>query len=248
MVKIVTIENHFIEIQVDATDSVWVMIHSGSRNLGKVVAEYHNKVAKDLNASFYSIVPANYDLAFLPLDSIEGRKYMEEMNVCVKFADANRRFMFAKIVQVFQNFFGNSEIEFLHSIHHNYACIENHFGQNVVVHRKGATSAKKDEIGIIPGSQGTASYIVRGLGNKESFMSCSHGAGRKMSRTKAKNELDLQEQIAILDEQGIIHSMNNTNSLDEAPGAYKDIDEVMNNQSDLVDILEKLNPIAVIKG
>ena len=134
------------------------------------------------------------------------------------------------------------------NIAHNYARMESHFGENVIVHRKGATSAKKGEIGIIPGSQGTCSYIVEGLGNPESFESCSHGAGRKMSRTKAKEELNLEDEIAILDKQGIIHGIRSKKELDEASGAYKDIDEVMENQEDLVRILVKLTPLAVIKG
>jgi RNA-splicing ligase RtcB len=118
----------------------------------------------------------------------------------------------------------------------------------VMIHRKGATLARQDTIGIIPGSQGTKSYIVKGLGNEESFMSCSHGAGRKMSRTKAQNELNLEEEIRKLDEKGIIHSVRHKNDLDEASGAYKDIDVVMNNQKDLVEILVELTPLAVIKG
>lgn len=134
------------------------------------------------------------------------------------------------------------------NIAHNYAKYENHFGQNVIVHRKGATSAKEGEIGIIPGSQGTASYIVEGLGNPESFMSCSHGAGRKMSRTRARNELDLENERKILEDQGILHSIRHESDLDEASSAYKDIDEVMENQSDLVKIKVKLTPLAVVKG
>ena len=131
-------------------------------------------------------------------------------------------------------------------IHHNYAILENHFGENVMLHRKGATSAKKDEVGIIPGSQGTYSYIVKGLGNPDSFMSCSHGAGRKLSRKKAKSTLNLAEEQKKL--KGIVHSVRNASDLDEAPGSYKDIDEVMGNQKDLVEIMYKLAPMAVLKG
>lgn len=134
------------------------------------------------------------------------------------------------------------------NIHHNYAAIENHFGKNVWVHRKGATSAKEGQLGIIPGSQGTSSYIVKGKGNPESFMSCSHGAGRKMSRTKAQKELSFEEEIIKLNEKGVIHSIRNKKDLDEASGAYKDIDVVMEEQQDLVDIVVKLEPLAVIKG
>lgn len=131
---------------------------------------------------------------------------------------------------------------------HNYAQMEHHFGKNVLVHRKGATSAAEDEIGIIPGSQGTKSYIVKGLGNPESFMSCSHGAGRAMGRKQAQRDLNLEAEIRKLDEQGIIHGIRSVKDLDEAAGAYKDISIVMDNQSDLVEIVTELTPLAVIKG
>jgi tRNA-splicing ligase RtcB len=140
-----------------------------------------------------------------------------------------------------------SEIDFI-NIAHNYARWESHFGTNVIVHRKGATSAREGEIGIIPGSQGTKSYIVQGKGNPESFQSCSHGAGRSMGRKQAQRELNLEEEIAKLNDKGIVHSIRQTKDLDEAPGAYKDINVVMENQSDLVEILVELNPLAVIKG
>ena len=126
--------------------------------------------------------------------------------------------------------------------------MENHFGKNVMVHRKGATLARTDTIGIIPGSQGSKSYIVQGLGNPESFMSCSHGAGRKLGRKQAQKQLNLAEEQRKLDEQGILHSIRGEKDLDEAAGAYKDIYTVMDNQKDLVKILVELSPIAVIKG
>jgi len=134
------------------------------------------------------------------------------------------------------------------NIAHNYAKMENHFGQNLLVHRKGATLAIEKTIGIIPGSQGSKSYIVQGKGNKDSFNSCSHGAGRLMSRTQAKKELSLEKEIANLEKQGILHSIRGVGQLDEAPSAYKDIQEVMANQKDLVEILVELTPLAVIKG
>jgi tRNA-splicing ligase RtcB len=133
-------------------------------------------------------------------------------------------------------------------IAHNYSRMENHFGENVMIHRKGATSAKEFEFGIIPGSMGSSSYIVRGLGNPESFCSCSHGAGRKMGRNEAQKKLILEDEIKRLDEQGIIHGVRNVSDLDEATGAYKDINEVMNNQKDLVEIVVELKPLGVIKG
>jgi len=134
------------------------------------------------------------------------------------------------------------------NIHHNYAAWENHYGKNVIVHRKGATLARENTVGIIPGSQGTKSYIVQGKGNKESFTSCSHGAGRRMGRKQATRELCLEDEIKRLDEQGIVHGIRNASDLDEAAGAYKDIDMVMDNQKDLVDILVELQPLGVIKG
>ena len=134
------------------------------------------------------------------------------------------------------------------NIQHNYAALENHFRKDVWVHRKGATLATADTIGIIPGSQGTSSYIVKGKGNKASLCSCSHGAGRKMSRTKAREKLNLEAEQKILNDKGILHNITRIEDLDEAASAYKDIDEVMKQQADLVDILVKLEPLAVIKG
>jgi tRNA-splicing ligase RtcB len=134
------------------------------------------------------------------------------------------------------------------NIAHNYAAMENHFGENVLVHRKGATRARDGEIGIIPGSQGTKSYIVRGRGSRESFESCSHGAGRKLGRMQAQRTLNLAEEIAKLDAAGVVHGIRSVKELDEAPGSYKDISEVMANQADLVDILVELSPMGVIKG
>ena len=134
------------------------------------------------------------------------------------------------------------------NIAHNYATMENHFGTNVIIHRKGATSACDGEIGIIPGSQGTYSYIVKGKGNRDSFNSCSHGAGRRMGRKQAQRELNLEDEQKILDDKGVIHSVRGVKDLDEAPSAYKDIETVMSNQTDLVEIVTELTPLAVIKG
>jgi tRNA-splicing ligase RtcB len=241
--------NHFIEIQSDEAGQIWVMIHSGSRNLGFKVAKHYNKVAVDLNTKWHSSIPKEWELAFLPFDTDEARKYLVEMGYCVQFALANRQLMLDRVLDclsdVFDQAIGNHKRI---NIAHNYARMENHFGKDVMVHRKGATSAKLDEIGIIPGSQGSASFIVRGLGNRDSFASCSHGAGRKMGRKQACRELDLELEQNALEGQGIIHSVRGTQDLDEAPGAYKDIDKVMANQSDLVEITTKLRPLAVVKG
>jgi len=241
--------NHFIEIQHGSDGFIWVMIHSGSRNLGKQVAEFYNQKAKKLNERWHSSVPASYDLAFLPIETDEARAYMTEMNYCVDFALANRQLMMERVQHAFQSVLKGA-VQFDESINiaHNYAAWENHFGENVLVHRKGATRARRGEIGIIPGSQGTKSYIVEGLGNSESFESCSHGAGRVMGRKQAQRELDLENEIKCLDDKGIIHGIRHRRDLDEATGAYKNIDTVMANQQDLVNIKVELEPLAVVKG
>ena len=239
--------NHFIEIQMDGYHQIWVMIHSGSRNLGFKVAKHYNKIAVDLNAKWHSSVPKEQELAFLPLDTGEARQYLHEMDYCVRYALANRQLMMDRVFECITDVF-TPAVHIMERINiaHNYARMEHHFGKDVMVHRKGATSAREDEIGIIPGSQGSASFIVRGLGNRESFMSCSHGAGRKMGRKAACRELSLEDEQARM--SGIIHSVRDTNDLDEAPGAYKDIEEVMDNQCDLVEVKTRLRPLAVVKG
>lgn len=240
--------NHFIEIQKGSDGHIWIMIHSGSRNIGLKVAEHYNRLATKLNERWFSEIPSKLQLAFLPIETQEAKEYMSEMQYCVDFAFANRKLMMENIKASFETELTDfAELDFV-NIAHNYARWENHFDTNVIVHRKGATSAKNGEIGIIPGSQGTKSYIVKGKGNPESFESCSHGAGRALSRKKAQNTLSLEEEIARLDNQNIIHAIRNKKDLDEAPGAYKNIDIVMENQKDLVDIEVELTPMAVIKG
>ena len=170
------------------------------------------------------------------------------MLYCVVFALCNRRLMMQRIQEVIADALPGTEFEPMINIAHNYAAWEEHYGENVVVHRKGATLADKGVIGIIPGSQGTASYIVEGLGNPESFRSCSHGAGRVLSRTAAIKTLNLKEEIAALNAKGIVHAIRTQSDMEEASGAYKDIDMVMAQQSDLVEIKTRLLPIAVIKG
>jgi len=234
------------------------MIHSGSRNLGKQVADHYNKIAKLNNEKWFSSIPKEDDLAFLPADSLMGENYIREMNYCVEFALANRKLMMGRIQNIFADQFdyldANDDrmpgigFDEIINIAHNYASQENHFGQNVWVHRKGATLAREGTIGIIPGSQGTKSYIVEGLGNKDSFESCSHGAGRKMGRKMAERTLNLEDEQKKLDDQGIIHSVRGVGDLDEATGAYKDIAEVMENQKDLVKIVVELSPLGCIKG
>jgi len=239
--------NHFIEIQKDSDGNIGAMIHSGSRNIGKQVADHYNKLAKELNSKWHTAVPKDWDLASLPTDSEEGKAYIDEMNYCKEFACANRQFMMDLIKDSFNKNLGAKALE-EYDVPHNYARLEKHFGKNVWVHRKGATSALKGELGLIPGSQGTSSYIVEGLGNMFSFNSCSHGAGRKMGRNDAKRNLNFVDEKKLLDDQGILHSVRSVSDLDEASGAYKNIEDVMNNQIDLVKITEKLSPMAVVKG
>jgi tRNA-splicing ligase RtcB len=239
--------NHFIEFQVDGHGDVCIMIHSGSRNLGKQVADYYNKEAVKLNAKWYTSVTPEMQLAFLPLDYGIAQAYMAEMQYCVDYARTNRTQMMLNILDIIDSYPLDPDGP-ISDVAHNYARRERHYGKDVIVHRKGATSARENELGIIPGSQGTASYIVKGRGNRESFMSCSHGAGRVMGRKQAQRELSVKDEQDRLDKMGVLHRIRGEKDLDEAPSAYKDIDQVMANQSDLVEIVSKLKPIAVIKG
>jgi tRNA-splicing ligase RtcB len=237
--------NHFIEIQKGSDGYVWVMIHSGSRNIGLQVANHYNKLAETLNKQWYSAIPKEWQLAFLPMDTSEGEMYLAEMNYCVDFALANRKLMMDRIQTIF-NSLTACQFDPLINIAHNYAVMEHHFGRNVMVHRKGATKATQGLTGIIPGSMGTKSYIVEGSGNPESFTSCSHGAGRRMGRKQATETLNLEEEQKKM--TGILGAPRTRKELEEAPGAYKDIDVVMENQKDLVAIKVELLPLAVIKG
>lgn len=239
--------NHFIEIQTDSKGDIWIMIHSGSRNLGYKVAKYYNNLAKEMNKKWYVSIPSEWDMAFLPRDSKEAKFYINEMNYCIDFAVTNRTAMMNRVYDAFNDFVTVNQLSFINKPH-NFAAIENHFGHNVIIHRKGATKAMQGELGMIPGSQGTKSYIVSGAGNKDSFKSCSHGAGRKLGRKAAKRELNLKNEIEKMKTLGVIHNIKTENDLDEAAGAYKDIDVVMKNQKDLVNIQVELIPLAVIKG
>ncbi|MDD3051094.1 MAG: RtcB family protein [Candidatus Cloacimonetes bacterium] len=240
--------NHFIEIQKDTDNYVWIMIHSGSRNIGLKVAEHYRKLADEFCLKKNQVNLVKQQLSYLPSNSEEAKNYLSEMKWCINFALENRKNMLSVVRDIFTNIF--KEIDFSNTINiaHNYAELEEHFGVQVYLHRKGATKAEMGTIGIIPGSQGTKSYIVSGRGNPESFKSCSHGAGRIMSRHQAVKNLNLRKEIEKLDFKGIIHGMKKRSDLDEASGAYKDINEVMRNQEDLVDILTILTPLAVVKG
>jgi len=247
--------NHFIEIQADHNNDVWIMVHSGSRNLGHTTASHHDKIAQKLNAQWHSSVPKGWQLAFLPTDSDAGALYLREMDYCVRFATHNRHLMTQRIVEALYETcsipavpFEEATLRAYLDMPHNYAAMENHFGKNVMVHRKGAIRARIGERGIIPGSQGAPSYIVQGKGNEQSFQSASHGAGRRMGRKQAQRELNLQDEQAQLDALGTLHAVRGVSDLDEAPSAYKDIATVMANQEDLVEIEYTLRPLATIKA
>lgn len=250
--------NHFLEFQRDEESNLWIMIHSGSRKFGMSICNHYDAIARDLNKKYFSTVDDKDELAFLSMDTEEGLAYFEDMTYATDFAFRNRQKMMYETMEVVKNCilkyegkkvsFDNLTDEGMINIHHNYASLERHYGKSVYVHRKGATRANVGEFGIIPGSQGSNSYIVEGLGNRDSFMSCSHGAGRKMGRKAATRELDLAKELKHMDDLGIIHGMRSEKDLDEAVGAYKDIDTVMEEQKDLVSIKYKLRPIAVLKG
>ena len=249
--------NHFIELQADTDGVIWMMLHSGSRNLGYRVANYYHRLARSLNEKWRTAIPSP-DLAFLPLDESEGEAYLRDMNFALAYARENRRCMMEVFKEVLSHHLPGIKFTEEINIHHNYAAVENHFGRDVWVHRKGATSARRDELGIIPGSMGTSSYIVRGLGNPESFTSCSHGAGRRMGRKDADRRLTVEECDRAM--AGIVYDRwhragghgkrggRGLLDLSEAPQAYKDIDTVIANQRDLVEPVVKLRPLGVIKG
>jgi tRNA-splicing ligase RtcB len=240
--------NHFIEIQQGDDGHVWLMVHSGSRNIGLKVARHYNQLACRLNEKWRSSVPPKWQLAFLPLDSSRAWNYIAEMRYCVDFALASRTRMMERLQEAVSE--AVPEVSFLQFINiaHNYAAMEHHFGKDVMVHRKGATRARSGEYGIIPGSQGSRSFIVKGKGNPDSFSSCSHGAGRVLGRKQAQRTLDLAREQKQLDALGVLHELRGKRNLDEAPGAYKDIETVMESQQDLVDIEVALTPLAVVKG
>jgi len=239
--------NHFIELQRGSDGRIWIMLHSGSRNFGYTIAREYYQIAR-ADAVAHGLVLPDIQLAPLFLGTREAEEYLAAMTFAQEFAAASRRLMLERTMEAVEREFPAVEFGEEVNIHHNFAAMEEHFGQRVVVHRKGATSARTEEVGIIPGSQGTCSYIVEGLGNPASFYSCSHGAGRVMGRREARRRLDLHKEQKKLEEQGILHALHSPRDLDEAASAYKDIDEVMELQRDLVNVRVKLTPLAVIKG
>jgi tRNA-splicing ligase RtcB len=239
--------NHFIEICVDGDDSrVWVLLHSGSRNIGKVTAEKHIGKAKGLMRRMAVELPDS-DLAYFAQDTEEFSDYVEDLRWCQDFALLNRRIMLAEVTDELRRSLGvgNLGLEPEIHCHHNYVAWERHFGKDVMVTRKGAIRARRGELGIIPGSMGTGSFVVRGLGNPEAFDSAPHGAGRKMSRGAARRAFtreDLETQTAG------VECRKDAGVIDEIPGAYKPIGEVIANSSDLVEVVARLKQVVCVKG
>jgi tRNA-splicing ligase RtcB (3'-phosphate/5'-hydroxy nucleic acid ligase) len=234
--------NHFIELCLDTDDSVWLMLHSGSRNIGKTLAEVHMTEARKLG---HNAGLPDRDLAVFLAGTPEMAAYRRDLYWAQEYARLNRAVMLELYKDVLRGFFPSINFEDAVFCHHNYVAEEHHFGEELFVTRKGAIRAGKGELGIIPGSMGTKSYIVRGLGNPESFSSASHGAGRKMSRNKAKERFtvrDLEEQT-----KGV-ECRKDRGVLDEIPKAYKDIDKVMANQADLVEVVAQLKQVLCVKG
>lgn len=239
--------NHFIELCLDEADKVWIMLHSGSRGIGNRIGQYFISKAKE-EMERYHIDLKMKDLAYLPEGTELFKDYWQALTWAQNYARCNRELMFDKTLRAIDKAFKGKRIRTTSSIvncHHNYATRENHFGQNVIVTRKGAVCARKGMLGIIPGSMGTKSYIVKGKGNKESFESCSHGAGRVMSRTEARNTITLAMHRE--DTKGV-ECRKDSDMLDESPRAYKKIDDVMEAQKDLVDIVHTLKQFICVKG
>ena len=238
--------NHFIEVCLDKEDNVWLMLHSGSRGIGNKIGMYFiEKAKKDMEKWFINL--PDKDLAYIPDGSETFKDYLEAVDWAQRFATNNRETMMKLVIAAVRKELGidfGAEVEVI-NCHHNYVNREAHFGKNVLVTRKGAVRARLGDMGIIPGSMGARSYIVRGKGNKESFCSCSHGAGRRLSRTEAGKRFTLEDHA--LATAGVECRKDN-GVLDETPGAYKDIDAVMAAQKDLVDIVTTLKQIVCIKG
>jgi tRNA-splicing ligase RtcB (3'-phosphate/5'-hydroxy nucleic acid ligase) len=240
--------NHFIELCLDTDNNVWIMLHSGSRNIGKSLAEIHITKAKGIMKQMFISLP-DPDLAYYAEGTKDYDEYMYDIMWAQEYALANREEMMTKILKDISFAVGMGGVPFgismMVNCHHNYASRENHYGENVIVTRKGAVRARGGDLGIIPGSMGTRSYIVRGLGSDESFHSCSHGAGRRMSRTEARKQFNLED---LAQQTSGVDCRKDDGVLDEIPAAYKDIDQVMDNQKDLVEIVAQLKQFMCIKG
>lgn len=246
--------NHFIELQEDQDGYLGIMLHSGSRHFGKEICDYYHNRARVLNQAWHSSVPDEYRLAFLPVESREGKEYILWMNLALDYAYENRARMMEKareiVAQKIEKFLGQT-VEFTESIncHHNYASLEEHYGKEVWVHRKGATRAQNGEMAVIPGAMGSYSYVVMGKGCPESFCSSSHGAGRAYSRKAALEQFSCETVINDLKAQGVILGKTKKSDVaEESRFAYKDIEHVMNQQTDLVVPVKRLKTVGVIKG
>lgn len=238
--------NHFIEISLDEVGAVWFILHSGSRGIGNCIGQYFIELAKqDMHDQLGSL--PDKELAYFKEGSPHFDDYFFALNWAQRYARANRDVMMDILIGVVSKYL-NLNIScdvYAVNCHHNYVSVESHFGEEIFVTRKGAVSAKKNELGIIPGSMGAKTFIVRGLGNKESFCSCSHGAGRIMSRNQAKKIISLSEhKIATTG----VECRKDKLVLDESPRAYKNIDDVMKSQEDLVEILFTLKQVLCVKG
>lgn len=237
--------NHFVEVCHDTDGWTWLMLHSGSRNIGKSLAEAHIDTAKDLMRRMFIGLP-DPDLAYFAQGTDEFKAYIRDLTWAQAYALKNREIMMARLLKDVRHHLGREvEVGELVNCHHNFAVMESHFGENVLVTRKGAVRARQGDMGIIPGSMGTKSYIVRGLGNPESFHSCSHGAGRRMSRSEARRRFTADDLKA---QTSGVECRKDSEVIDEIPGAYKDIDEVMANQSDLVEVVATLKQVLCVKG
>lgn len=237
--------NHFIEICIDEEEHIWVMLHSGSRGIGNQIGTYFINKAKEQMEKWHIKLPDN-NLAYLPFKTELFDDYMFAVYWAQEYALNNRRLIMANVLKALTATM--PEFDIINegvSCHHNYVAIENHFGENVYITRKGAIRARSGDLGIIPGSMGTKSFIVRGKGNKDSFCSCSHGAGRTMSRTEARKRFTAADLAA---QTKGIECPKDDACVDEIPAAYKDIDKVMENQSDLIDIVHTLRQVINIKG
>jgi len=238
--------NHFIELCVDEGDAVWVMLHSGSRGVGNAIGSHFIELARNDMRTWMVNLP-DHDLAYLPEGTRHFDEYVEAVEWAQEFARANREVMMQAVIRALRKVIGKPFDAYVEAVncHHNYVARERHFGEDVLVTRKGAVSAREGELGIIPGSMGARSFIVRGRGNEESFQSCSHGAGRKMSRTEARKRFTLADHRAAT---ANVECRKDESVIDETPAAYKDIDAVMAAQSDLVEVVHTLKQVVCVKG
>lgn len=237
--------NHFFELCLDEVDNLWVMLHSGSRGIGNAIGRHFIAQAKR-DMEHHHIHLPDADLAYFQEGAKHYHGYIEAVNWAQEYARINRELMMKAALRILARYLpAFSVTQEAINCHHNYIEHEEHFGREVWVTRKGAIRARVGDLGVIPGSMGTSSYIVRGLGNPDSFFSCSHGAGRRLSRTQAKKQYTVQDLIA---QTAGVECRKDKGVIDEIPEAYKDIDTVMKNQSDLVEIVHTLRQIVNIKG